>query len=181
MYKRVRFPPEKSNMRFGSIFDSTTVIAGVPNHSLKIYQLSAELLLPENESADGATSSDRNMPPDCVNNVKTTEIRFSSMRFLSKSKGNNIIYGVAHRELIPETRYSTENYANNRAELSHRPTRVRERGMRELSSMKQSQGFLNTHAAAYNMLNLGRQLVSAETYRQVGLCSFASWKNAAMI
>ena len=37
-------------------------------------------------------------------------------------------YGVAQRELIPETIHNTARYANNRAELSHQPTRVRERG-----------------------------------------------------
>ena len=50
-------------------------------------------------------------------------------------------YGVAHRELIPETIHSTEKYANNRAELSHQPTRVRERGMRRFKSMRQAQRF----------------------------------------
>lgn len=90
-------------------------------------------------------------------------------------------YGVAHRELIPETIHSTEQYANNRAELSHQPTRVRERGMRKFKSVKQAQRFLNTHAAVYNLFNLGRHLVSAETYRYFRLRSFASWKNAAMI
>ena len=43
-------------------------------------------------------------------------------------------YGVAHRELIPDTIHDTSQYANNRAELSHQPTRVRERGMRRLKS-----------------------------------------------
>lgn len=38
-------------------------------------------------------------------------------------------YGVAQRELIPDTIHDTSQYANNRAELSHQPTRVRERGM----------------------------------------------------
>ena len=41
--------------------------------------------------------------------------------------------------------------------------------------------FLNTHAAVYNLLNLGRHLVSAETYRFFRLCSLASWKNAVII
>ena len=31
-------------------------------------------------------------------------------------------YGVAHRELIPETIYSTQQYENNRAEQSHEAT-----------------------------------------------------------
>ena len=110
-------------------------------------------------------------------------------RMLKKHKGEprKIVtdklrsYGVAHRELIPETIHNTEKYANNRAELSHQPTRVRERGMRKFKSVKQAQRFLNTHAAVYNLFNLGRHLVSAETYRFFRLCSFASWKNAAMV
>jgi putative transposase len=47
-------------------------------------------------------------------------------------------YGVAHRELLPETIHDTSQYANNRAELSHQPTRVRERGMRKFKSMEQA-------------------------------------------
>ena len=90
-------------------------------------------------------------------------------------------YGVAHREMIPESFHSTEKYANNRAELSHQPTRVRERGMRKFKSIKQAQRFLSVHAAVYNLFNLGRHLVSAEAYRDFRLRSFASWKNAAMI
>jgi putative transposase len=34
-------------------------------------------------------------------------------------------YGVAHRELIPETIHDTSQYANNRCELSHEPTSLR--------------------------------------------------------
>ncbi len=58
-------------------------------------------------------------------------------------------YGVAHRELIPSTIHDTSQYANNRAELSHQPTRVRERGMRKFKSIHQAQRFLNVHAAVY--------------------------------
>jgi putative transposase len=39
-------------------------------------------------------------------------------------------YGVAHRELMPDVIHDNAQYANNRAELSHEPTRVRERVMR---------------------------------------------------
>mgnify|MGYP000500313558 CR=1 FL=1 len=85
-------------------------------------------------------------------------------------------YGVAHRELIPETIHDTMQYANNRCELSHEPTRVRERGMRKLKSIHQVQRFLGAHAAVYNLFNLGRHLVSAEIYRQFRLRAFASWE-----
>ena len=87
-------------------------------------------------------------------------------------------YRVAHRELIPEVIHDTSQYANNRVELSHQPTRVRERGMRKFKSTRQAQRFLNAHAAVYNLFNLGRHLVSAKTYRFFRLRAFASWKNA---
>ena len=75
-------------------------------------------------------------------------------------------YGVAQRELIPETLHNTAQYANNRAELSHQPTRVRERVMRRFKSTAQAQRFLTIHAAVYNLFNLGRHLVSARHYKK---------------
>jgi len=88
-------------------------------------------------------------------------------------------YGVAHRELIPDAIHDTSQYANNRAELSHQPTRVRERGMRRFKSTWQAQRFLSTHAEIYNLFNLGRHLISAKYYRILRLCAFASWECAA--
>ena len=90
-------------------------------------------------------------------------------------------YGVAHRELMSDTIHDTTQYANNRAELSHQPTRVRERGMRRFKSMQQAQRFLSVHAMVYNLFNLGRHLISAEYYRLLRLRAFASWKEAAAI
>ncbi len=87
-------------------------------------------------------------------------------------------YGVAHRELIPETIHDTSQYANNRAELSHQPTRVRERGMRKFKSILQAQRFLSVHAVVQNLFNIGRHLVSAETYKLFRLRSFTSWNDA---
>jgi putative transposase len=90
-------------------------------------------------------------------------------------------YGVAHRELIPESLHDTSQYANNRAELSHQPTRVRERGMRRFKSTQQAQRFLSAHAAVYNLFNLGRHLVSAKPYRIFRDSAFLSWKCAAAL
>ena len=74
-------------------------------------------------------------------------------------------YGVAHREVIPDTIHDTSQYSNNRAELFHQQTRVRERGLRRFKSHRQAQRFLNVHAAVKNLFNLGRHLVSAKNYR----------------
>ena len=87
-------------------------------------------------------------------------------------------YGVAHRELIPDTIHDTSRYANNRAELSHQPTRVRERGMRRFKSRLQAQRFLGVHATVYNLFNLGRHLISAKHYRLFRQRAFASWEYA---
>ena len=87
-------------------------------------------------------------------------------------------YNVAHRELIPESIHDSSQYANNRAELSHQPTRVRERGMRRFKSMQQAQRFFGAHAAVYTLFNLGRHLVSAKHYRIFRDNAFASWKCA---
>ncbi len=75
-------------------------------------------------------------------------------------------YGVAQRDLIPETIHNTARYANNRAELSHQPTRVRERGMRRFKSAAQAQRFLTVHAAVYNLFNLGRHLVRRQALQK---------------
>ena len=90
-------------------------------------------------------------------------------------------YGVAHRELIPDTIHDTSQYANNRAELSHQLTRVRERGMRRFKSTQQAQRFLSVHAAVHNLFNLGRHLISAEHYRLVRQRAFASWEFATAL
>jgi len=87
-------------------------------------------------------------------------------------------YGVAHRELIPETIHSTQQYENNRVEQSHEATRVRERGMRRFKSTRQAQRFLGAHAAVSNLFNLGRHLVRAEHYRKLRVRAFADRNRA---
>ncbi len=89
-------------------------------------------------------------------------------------------YNVAHRELAPDTIHDTSQYANNRAELSHQPTRVRERGMRRFKSTEQAQRFLEAHAAVSNLFNLGRHLVSANHYRDLRQGAFASWRKVTV-
>ncbi len=102
-------------------------------------------------------------------------------RFLKMGVPRNIVtdklrsYGVAHRSLIPESDHSTEQYANNRAELSHQPTRVRERGMRRFKSIKHAQRFLESHAAIYNLFNLHRHSLRRRYFKLFRLRSFATW------
>ena len=84
-------------------------------------------------------------------------------------------YGVAHRTLIPEARHNTEQYANNRAELSHQPTRARERGMRQFKSIQQAQRFLEIHATVYNLFNLHRHSLCRRSFKLFRIRSFPTW------
>ena len=110
-------------------------------------------------------------------------------RLLNKHKGqprgiatNELrSYGVAYSELIPETIHHTSQYANNRCVLSHKPTRVRERGMRKFKLMAQAQRFSNAHASVYNLFNLSWHLASAENSLYFRLHDFASWEKAVEI
>jgi putative transposase len=90
-------------------------------------------------------------------------------------------YAVARRELLPHAAHDTRRYANNRAELSHQPTRGRERGMRRFKSVRQAQRFVRVHAAVSNLFNLGRHLVAAVHYRTLRQGAFASWDSAVAI
>jgi len=87
-------------------------------------------------------------------------------------------YGVAHRELMPEVIHDTSQYANNRAEQSHEPTRMRERVMRRFKSTRQAQRFLGVHATVSNLFNLGRHLISANHYRILRKSAFNDWSRA---
>jgi putative transposase len=87
-------------------------------------------------------------------------------------------YGVAHREIMPESIHVTDRYANNRAEQSHEAIRVRERGMRRFKSVGQAQRFVAAHATVHNLFNLGRQLITAQHYRDLRASAFQEWVRA---
>ncbi len=74
-------------------------------------------------------------------------------------------YAPAHRELMPDTIHDTSQYANNRAELSHEPTRERERRMRRFKSIGEAQRFLAVHGAIRNLFAIPRHLLRAKNYR----------------
>ena len=60
-------------------------------------------------------------------------------------------YHPAVREILLDTVHDTRRYANNRTELSHQPTRQRERQMRRFKSRHQAQRFLALHARVNNL------------------------------
>ena len=87
-------------------------------------------------------------------------------------------YDAAHRTMMPTVSHINQVYANNRAEVSHEPTRQRERHMRGFSSPTQAQQFLTLHGLTQNLFRLGRHLMQAVHYRLLRTQSFQIWKES---
>ena len=84
-------------------------------------------------------------------------------------------YSAAHRAVMPSVPHSTRQYENNRAELSHQPTRQRERQMRGFKSTAQAQRFLSVHGLVQNLFRVGRHLLRAVHHRALRTRSFREW------
>ena len=84
-------------------------------------------------------------------------------------------YAATHRTAMPSVVHSTRQYANNRAEVSHQPTRQRERQMRRFKSARHVQRFLSVHGLVLNLCRVGRHLLRAAHHRLLRTCSFRVW------
>ena len=73
-------------------------------------------------------------------------------------------YSAAHREVMPSVVHDTDQYRNNLAEVSHEPTRQRERQMRKFKAPGQAQRFLTVHGLVQNLFRVGRHLLQAHHY-----------------
>ena len=84
-------------------------------------------------------------------------------------------YSAAHREVMPSVEHSARQYENIRAEVSHEPTRQRERQMRRFKSVGQAQRFLTVHGVVGNLFRLGRHLTRAMHYREFRSRALCEW------
>jgi putative transposase len=85
-------------------------------------------------------------------------------------------YGAARREFLPSVSHCQDRRLNNRAEVSHQPTRQREYQMRRFKSPEQAQRFLSVHGPINNLFRLGRHLLPARHYRTLRTRAFATWR-----
>ena len=114
-------------------------------------------------------------------NAKAAKRFFKRLFKSHKGKTRKIVtdklasYGVAHRELSPDIIHDKSQYANNLSELSHQPTRVRERVMRRFKSADQAQRFLDSYSAVFNLFNLQRHCILAKHYRNLRTSAFDEW------
>ena len=85
-------------------------------------------------------------------------------------------YGATHRTTLPSVRHCTRQYANNRAEVSHQPTRQRERDMRRFKSLRHVQRFLSAHSPINNLFRVGRHLMKGTHYQLFRERAFMTWR-----
>jgi len=85
-------------------------------------------------------------------------------------------YGAAMREIGNQDRQNTEQYANNRAENSHRPFRRGEHAMTRFRKTSTLQKFTSTHASIYNHFNHQRHLESRARFKSLRDASLAEWR-----
>ncbi len=77
----------------------------------------------------------------------------------------------------PSVVHRTDPYANNRAEVSHKPTRQRERQMRGFNSAGQLQRFASVHGAVQNLFRVGRHPLRAAHHRLLRTRAFGVWRS----
>jgi putative transposase len=82
---------------------------------------------------------------------------------------------------MPSVVHDTTRYANNRAEVSHQPTRRREHHMRRFKSVAQAQRFLSIHGAVRNLFALGRHLLGASHHRLLRTRALGTWTAVAAV
>ncbi len=85
-------------------------------------------------------------------------------------------YSAALRTIMPSVNHDTQQYANNRAEVSHEPTRQRGRQMRRFKSARQAQLFLSVHGVVQNFFRLARHRLKSVHHRLLRALSFATWE-----
>jgi putative transposase len=86
-------------------------------------------------------------------------------------------YGVAVRSVTPDADHRAHKGLNNRIEVSHQPTRKREKITGRLKSLRQAQRFLANHDQINVAFRPRRYRLSATSYRHVRNDAFALWSS----
>ena len=84
-------------------------------------------------------------------------------------------YAAAKKQIMPGVEHRQHKGLNNRAELSHQPTRQREKQMRRFKSPGHAQRFLSAHGPINNAFRCQRNRLSAQRYRHVRADAFSLW------
>ena len=84
-------------------------------------------------------------------------------------------YAAAKKQIMPGVEHRQHKGLNNRTELSHQPTRQREKQMGRFKSPGHAQRFLSVHGPINNVFRCQRNRMSAQRYRHVRADAFSLW------
>ena len=84
-------------------------------------------------------------------------------------------YAAAKKHIMPGVEHRQHKGLNNRAEISHQPTRQREKQMRRFKSPGHAQRFLSAYGPINNVFRCQRNRLSAQRYRHVRADAFSLW------
>ena len=85
-------------------------------------------------------------------------------------------YAAAKAAILPGVEHRQHKGLNNRAEVSHRPTRLREKQMRRFKSAGQTQRFLSAHGPINNLFRCQRHRLGRADYREMRERAFLTWQ-----
>ena len=90
-------------------------------------------------------------------------------------------YVAAKRTILPHVEHCQSKYLNNCIEVSHQPTRRRERQMQRFKSARHAQRFLSVHARIHNYFQLRRHRLTAIQHRAARDEAFRIWREVVGI
>lgn len=85
-------------------------------------------------------------------------------------------YAAAKAAIMPGVEHRQHKGLNNRAEVSHQPTRLREKQMRRFKSAGHAQRFLSAHAPINNLFRCRRHRLGRVEYRELREKAFLTWQ-----
>ena len=118
--------------------------------------------------------------------VTKTRDKMAALQFLKKTlrphgRSDQIVtgrirpYGAALRDLDIGDQQEIGPWANNRAENSHQPFRMRERAMLRFRRMRRVQKFASVYASVQNPFNQKRSLSSRAVFKLNRAAALAAW------
>jgi putative transposase len=105
------------------------------------------------------------------------------LRYVSRAitTDNLKSYRAAKAEVMPSVEHLQQKYQRNRAENSHRPTRLRQRLGRLFKSAGHAQGFLSVFGIITSHFRVGRHQYRASGYREVMKARFLLWQEVICV
>ena len=90
-------------------------------------------------------------------------------------------YAAAKRTILPHVEHRQSKYLNNRIEVSHQPTRRRERQMQRFKSARHAQQFLSAQARIHHHFQLRRHCLTAVEHRAARDTAFRTWREVSAV